>query len=170
LDHIIPTASQARPYVDPLAEEMMRELEKNTREFGITFFSPETGDQGIVHIIGPEFGLTQPGMTVCCGDSHTATHGAFGAIAFGIAPRRCATRAPRAAWRWANSKCAASRSMAACARGLRQGCDPLYHPETRREWRRGIRLRIRGEVFERMNMEERMTVCNMSIEGGARCG
>src|SRR4029079_3471792 len=72
------------PYSDSLAEEMMSVLEKNVKKHGIRFFSTEKGEQGIVHVMGPEEGLTQPGMTICCGDSHTSTHGAFGAIAFGI--------------------------------------------------------------------------------------
>src|SRR5512147_1228715 len=84
VDHIIPTHSQARPLADPMAEEMLVALERNCREAGVHFFAPGTAEQGIVHVIGPELGLTQPGMTICCGDSHTSTHGAFGAIAFGI--------------------------------------------------------------------------------------
>src|SRR5437764_7581716 len=83
-DHIIPTASQARPFRDDRAERMLSELEENCRRHGIRYLSPAKGEQGIVHVVGPELGLTQPGMTVCCGDSHTSTHGAFGAIAFGI--------------------------------------------------------------------------------------
>jgi len=84
VDHIIPTASQLRPYQDSLAEDMLRALEASVKKHGIRYFAPENGEQGIVHVVGPENGLTQPGMTICCGDSHTATHGAFGAIAFGI--------------------------------------------------------------------------------------
>src|SRR5262247_2740032 len=84
VDHIIPTGSQARPFADPLAEEMLVHLERSCREHGIRLFDAASGRQGIVHVIGPELGLTQPAMTVACGDSHTSTHGAFGAIAFGI--------------------------------------------------------------------------------------
>ena len=80
VDHIIPTADQKRSLSDPQAEKMLSALEKNTSEYGITFFGTETGSQGIVHIVGPEQGLTQPGMTIACGDSHTSTHGAFGTI------------------------------------------------------------------------------------------
>src|SRR5262245_22598757 len=83
-DHIIPTKSQLRPFSDDMAEQMLVELERNCQEFGLRYLSPERGEQGVVHVIGPELGLTQPGMTICCGDSHTSTHGAFGAIAFGI--------------------------------------------------------------------------------------
>ncbi len=84
VDHIVPTADQSRPYEEDAAEEMMAELEDNVRDAGIDFSDPTTGDQGIVHVIGPEQGLTQPGKTIVCGDSHTSTHGAFGALAFGI--------------------------------------------------------------------------------------
>lgn len=84
VDHIIPTHDQTRPLSDPLAEEMLQHLEKNCEEYGVRLLHPSRGEQGIVHIVGPELGLTQPGMTICCGDSHTSTHGAFGALAFGI--------------------------------------------------------------------------------------
>src|SRR5690606_24534959 len=84
VDHIVPTKQVLRPYQDNLAEEMIVALEGNVKKHGVRYFSPQKGEQGIVHVVGPEQGLTQPGMTCCCGDSHTSTHGAFGAIAFGI--------------------------------------------------------------------------------------
>src|ERR1039457_2962815 len=84
VDHIVPTDQASEPYADPLADAMIKELRRNCSEFGITFFDRSTGKQGIVHIAGPEQGITQPGTTIACGDSHTSTHGAFGAIAFGI--------------------------------------------------------------------------------------
>src|SRR6266550_1865954 len=84
LDHIIRTADQTRPYADPEAEEMAAHMYRNMKDFGLQLFDMSTGKQGIVHVIGPELGLTQPGMTIACGDSHTSTHGAFGAVAFGI--------------------------------------------------------------------------------------
>ena len=84
VDHIIPTDGSTRPYVDGMAEQMFVAIEQNIERTGIPFFDRSTGRQGIVHVIGPELGLTQPGMTIACGDSHTSTHGAFGAIAFGI--------------------------------------------------------------------------------------
>src|SRR3954463_8810383 len=84
MDHIVPTRSQARPFQDAEAELMMQAIEKNAKEFGVNFFDFKSGKQGIVHIIGPELGLTQPGQTIACGDSHTSTHGAFGTLAFGI--------------------------------------------------------------------------------------
>ena len=84
IDHIVPTSAQVRPFADVMAESMTDALERNCREHGIQLFDLASGLQGIVHVIGPELGLTQPGMTIACGDSHTSTHGAFGAIAFGI--------------------------------------------------------------------------------------
>src|SRR4030095_11150841 len=84
LDHIVPTGSQRRRLPDLMAESMTPALETNCRRHGIPLFDLQSGVQGIVHVIGPELGLTQPGMTICCGDSHTSTHGAFGALAFGI--------------------------------------------------------------------------------------
>ena len=84
VDHIVPTRAAARPFLDVMAEEMIGSLERNCREFGIRLAGPRRRAQGIVHVIGPELGLTQPGMTIACGDSHTSTHGAFGAVAFGI--------------------------------------------------------------------------------------
>ncbi len=84
VDHIVPTDEREEPFSDPLADEMIKALRANCDEFGIKFFDLPTGAQGIVHIVGPEQGITQPGTTIACGDSHTSTHGAFGAIAFGI--------------------------------------------------------------------------------------
>jgi len=171
VDHIVPTDDQARPFADSLAEEMMSAIERNCREFGVKLLDIGSGRQGIVHVVGPEQGLTQPGMTIVCGDSHTSTHGAFGTIALGIGTSQVA-------------HVLATQTMA------------LTRPKVRRievggELRPGVFAKdvalhiIRvlgvqggvgyayeyaGEVFDRMTMEQRMTVCNMSIEGGARCG
>jgi len=84
VDHIVPTDQRQEPFADPLADAMIRELRRNCEETGVTFFDLPSGKQGIVHVVGPEQGITQPGTTIACGDSHTSTHGAFGAIAFGI--------------------------------------------------------------------------------------
>src|SRR5260370_15684288 len=84
VDHIVPTDQRTEPFSDPLADEMIKELRKNCAQFGITYFDIPSGKQGIVHVVGPEQGITQPGTTIACGDSHTSTHGAFGAVAFGI--------------------------------------------------------------------------------------
>ncbi len=171
VDHIIPTDDQSRPFSDELAEAMMTELERNCRDHDIQFFSPESGTQGIVHVIGPELGLTQPGMTIACGDSHTATHGAFGAIAFGIGTSQV-------------RDLLASQSMAIAPLKVRRievtgALQPgVYAKDVILAIIRklgvnggvGFAYEYGGEVFDRMSMEERMTVCNMSIEGGARCG
>ena len=84
VDHIVPTKDRVEPYADPLAQDMITALRENCKEFGVTFFDIGSGKQGVVHVVGPEQGITQPGITIACGDSHTATHGAFGALAFGI--------------------------------------------------------------------------------------
>lgn len=171
VDHIIPTTSQLRPYADTLAEQMMAALERNTRRHGVKLFAPEDGEQGIVHVVGPENGLTQPGITICCGDSHTATHGAFGAIAFGIGTSQ--VRDVLATQSLSMSKLKVRR-IEVNGR-LRPGVyakDVILHIIGRLGVKGGVgyAYEYAGEVFERMSMDERMTVCNMSIEGGARVG
>ena len=152
LDHIIPTADQTRPYRDPEAEEMAQHMYRNMKDFGLQLFDMSTGKQGIVHVIGPELGLTQPGMTIACGDSHTSTHGAVGAIAFGIGTTQV-------------------RVEGALARGV-YAKDVILTIINRLGVKGGVgyAYEYAGPVIERMTMEERLTVCNMSIEGGARCG
>ncbi len=172
VDHIVPTKKQyIRPYADIQAEAMTKQLEQNTKNFGIEFFSVNTDYQGIVHVIGPELGLTQPGMTIACGDSHTSTHGAFGAIAFGVGTTQI-------------------RDI------LATQCIALSKPKVRKivvhgellpyVYAKDIILKIiadltvkggigyayeySGKAIESLSMEGRMTVCNMSIEGGARVG
>ncbi len=171
VDHIVPTDNQARPFQDLLAEEMMSAIERNCREFGVTLFDLDDERQGIVHAVGPEQGLTQPGMTVACGDSHTSTHGAFGAIAFGIGTSQVA-------YVLATQTLAMGRPKV--RRILVQGelgpgvfaKDVILYIIRQLGVKGGIgyAYEYAGEVFDRMTMEERMTVCNMSIEGGARCG
>ena len=171
VDHIVPTLNQSRPFLDVLAEEMMSALEKNCREFGIPLFDITSANQGIVHVIGPELGLTQPGMTIACGDSHTSTHGAFGAIAFGIGTSQ--VRDVLA------SQCLAIEPLKVrritVNGSLRHG---VYAKDVILDIIRrlgvkggsGYAYEYGGEAFDRMTMEERMTVCNMSIEGAARVG
>jgi len=171
VDHIIPTHTQKRPLVDPLAEEMFRHLEENARQYGITLLNLESGDQGIVHIVGPEKGITQPGMTICCGDSHTSTHGAFGSLAFGIGTSQI--RDVLASQCLAMSKLKVRR-IEVNGR-LKPGVyakDVILYIINRLGVKGGVghAYEYAGDVFDRFNMEERMTVCNMSIEGGARCG
>ncbi len=171
VDHIIPTTSQLRPYADSLAEQMMAALERNTKQHGITLFSPDTGDQGIVHVVGPEKGLTQPGMTICCGDSHTATHGAFGAIAFGIGTSQVRDVLATQTLSMGKLKVRRIEVNGQLAPGV-YAKDVILHVIGKLGVKGGVGYAYEygGEVFDRMTMDERMTVCNMSIEGGARCG
>ena len=171
VDHIVPTDNQQSPFADPLAEEMIQELNKNARDFGITYFSLSSGKQGIVHVVGPEQGITQPGTTIACGDSHTATHGAFGAIAFGIGTTQ--VRDILATQTMALSKMKVRRINVDGK--LRPGVyskDVILHIIRLLGANGGIGYAYEygGSVFDGFTMEERMTVCNMSIEGGARCG
>jgi 3-isopropylmalate/(R)-2-methylmalate dehydratase large subunit len=171
VDHIIPTDQLVEPYRDPLAQAMMDELRKSCAEFGITFFDRATGKQGIVHIVGPEQGITQPGTTIACGDSHTSTHGAFGAIAFGIG-----TSQVRDVLATQTMALGALKVRRINVTGrLRPGCyakDVILHiiRTLGVNGGTGYAYEYGGEVFDRFTMEERMTVCNMSIEGGARVG
>ncbi len=171
VDHIVPTTNQARPFADTLAEEMMQALEHNCQENGITFHNIGSGNQGIVHVIAPEQGLTQPGMTIACGDSHTSTHGAFGAIAFGIGTSQ--VRDVLASQTLALSKLKVRKIEVNGT--LQPGVyakDVILHIIRTLGVKGGVgyAYEYAGTTFEQMNMEERMTVCNMSIEGGARCG
>ena len=171
VDHIVPTLNQSRPFLDVLAEEMMSALEKNCREFGIPLYDITSANQGIVHVIGPELGLTQPGMTIACGDSHTSTHGAFGAIAFGIGTSQ--VRDVLA------SQCLAMEPLKVRRITVNGSLRPgVYAKDVILDIIRrlgvkggtGYAYEYGGDTFDRMTMEERMTVCNMSIEGAARVG
>jgi 3-isopropylmalate/(R)-2-methylmalate dehydratase large subunit len=171
VDHIVPTESQARPFADALAEEMIVALEKNTQDHHIPFYNVGSGNQGIVHVIAPEQGLTQPGMTIACGDSHTSTHGAFGAIAFGIGTSQ--VRDVLASQTLALSKLKVRRIEVNGQ--LRPGVyakDVILHIIRTLGVKGGVghAYEYAGTTIEAMSMEERMTLCNMSIEGGARCG
>lgn len=171
VDHIVPTENQARPFADTMAEEMMQALERNAAENQIRFYNVGSGNQGIVHVIAPEQGLTQPGMTIACGDSHTATHGAFGAIAFGIGTSQ--VRDVLASQTLALSKLKVRKI--AVNGNLNPGVyakDVILHIIRKLGVKGGVgyAYEFAGTTFEQMDMEERMTVCNMAIEGGARCG
>ncbi len=171
VDHIVPTDNQARPFIDTLAEEMIVELEQNCKVNNIRFYSIGSGNQGIVHVIAPEQGLTQPGMTIACGDSHTSTHGAFGAIAFGIGTSQ--VRDVLASQTLALSKLKVRRIEVNGTLPLGvYAKDVILHIIRKLGVKGGVgyAYEYAGTVFEQMSMEERMTVCNMSIEGGARCG
>jgi 3-isopropylmalate/(R)-2-methylmalate dehydratase large subunit len=171
VDHIIPTDSQARPLRDEQAESMMSAIERNCREFGIRFFSPDTGHQGIVHVIGPELGLTQPGMTIACGDSHTSTHGAFGAVAFGIGTSQVRDVLASQCLAMQRPKVRRIEVRGKLQPGV-YAKDVILHIIRRLGVKGGVgyAYEYAGPVLDAMSMEERMTVCNMSIEGGARLG
>ena len=171
VDHIVPTNELVEPYKDSLAQAMMDELRKNCAQFGVTFFDRASGKQGIVHIVGPEQGITQPGTTIACGDSHTSTHGAFGAIAFGIGTSQV-------------RDVLATQTMALGALKVRRievngklragvyAKDVILHIIRLLgvNGGTGFAYEYAGSTFDGFSMEERMTVCNMSIEGGARVG
>ena len=171
LDHIVPTDSQVRPFTDPMAEEMTAALIKNCEEHGIPFFNTGSGRQGIVHVIGPELGLTQPGMTIACGDSHTSTHGAFGALAFGIGTSQ--VRDLLATQTLAMSKPKLRRLVVdgTLSRGV-YAKDVILAIIQKLGVKGGVgyAYEYAGSVIEAMTMEERLTICNMTIEGGARVG
>ncbi len=171
VDHIVPTDSIARPFGDAQAEAMLSALHANTHAFGIRFFGLDSGQYGIVHIVGPELGFTQPGMTIVCGDSHTSTHGAFGSLAFGIGTTQI-------------EHVLATQTVALPALKVRQiqvtgslvpgvsAKDVILKIIQTLGVHGGIgyAYEYAGSVIESMDMDGRMTICNMSIEGGARVG
>ena len=171
VDHIVPTDEREEPFSDSLADAMIKELRRNCDEAGIKFFDMASGKQGIVHIVGPEQGITQPGTTIACGDSHTSTHGAFGAIAFGIgtsqvryvlATQTMALQKPKVRRIEVNGK---------LAPGV-YAKDVILHIIRKLGVNGGLgyAYEYAGSTFDHFTQEERMTVCNMSIEGGARVG
>ena len=170
-DHSIPTLDPSLPILDELARKQLAQIEENCREFGIPFHGKGSPTRGIVHVIGPELGLTQPGMTIVCGDSHTATHGAFGALAFGIgtseiemvlATQTLLQRQPKTfkvevTGRLQPGVGAKDIILALIAKiGVGGGTGHVFE--------------YAGEAIRALSMEARMTLCNMSIEGGARAG
>ncbi len=171
VDHIVPTDDLGRPFKDPLAEEMIEELEKNTAEFGIKFFNLDTEYQGIVHIIGPELGLTQPGMTIVCGDSHTSTHGALGAIAFGIGTSQIRDVLATQTLSMSRPKVRRINITGKLQNGV-YAKDIILMIINKLGVNGGIGYAYEygGPVIESLDIEGRLTVCNMSIEGGARAG
>ncbi len=170
-DHSTPTHPRSLPIADPMAAAQVDQLTKNCAEFGIPLHGLGSPDQGIVHVIGPQLGLTQPGMTIVCGDSHTATHGAFGALAFGIGTsevemvlatqtllqRRPKTYEVRVDGRLAPGVSSKDVILALIARiGIGGGTGHVFE--------------YTGDAIRALTMEQRMTICNMSIEGGAKAG
>jgi 3-isopropylmalate/(R)-2-methylmalate dehydratase large subunit len=171
IDHIVPTASQARPFGDRLAEEMAVHLVRNCKEFGVPLFDLDSGRQGIVHVIGPELGLTQPGTTIACGDSHTATHGALGALAFGVGTSQVRDVLATQCLALPKPKLRQIRVEGRLARGV-YAKDVILTIIQRLGVKGGVgyAYEYAGSAVAAMSMEERLTICNMSIEGGARAG
>jgi len=171
VDHIVPTSSQSRPFADAMAEQMTTALERNCREHNIPLFDLASGRQGIVHVIGPELGLTQPGMTIACGDSHTSTHGAFGAIAFGIGTSQVRDVLASQCIAMTPLKVRRIEVTGATTPGV-YAKDVILTIIQRLgvEGGVGYAYEYAGDAISGMTMDERMTVCNMSIEGGARIG
>ena len=171
VDHIIPTDNQAEPFADATADAMIRELRRNCAENGIRFFDLPTGLQGIVHMVGPELGITQPGMTIVCGDSHTATHGAFGSIAMGIGTTQVRDVLATQTLALSPLKVRRINVNGKLAPGVRAK-DVALHIIGLLGAKGGLGFAYEygGDVIDAMSMDERMTLCNMSIEGAARCG
>ncbi len=171
VDHIVPTSDQSRPYAEDSAEEMMSELEQNVRDAGIDFSDPTSGDQGIVHVIGPEQGLTQPGKTIVCGDSHTSTHGAFGALAFGIGTSQIRDVLATGTLAFEKQKVRKIEITGELGDGV-EAKDVILEIISRLGTEGGVGYvyEYAGEAIENLGMEGRMSICNMSIEGGARAG
>lgn len=171
VDHIVPTDQRVEPFADPLADAMIKELRKNCEEFDVTFFDIPSGKQGIVHVVGPEQGITQPGTTIACGDSHTSTHGAFGAIAFGVGTTQIRDLLATQTMALGKLKVRKIEVNGKMRPGV-YAKDVILHIIRKLGVKggTGYAYEYAGEVFENFSMEERMTVCNMSIEGGARVG
>lgn len=170
-DHSIPTHDRSLPILDKVAEAQITQFEKNCRDFGIPFYGPHSNKQGIVHIIGPEQGLTQPGMTVVCGDSHTATHGAFGALAFGIGTSQVEHVLATQCLLQSRSQTYEVRVEGSLKPGV--GAKDIILNLISRigiGGGTGCVFEYAGSAIRSLSMEERMTICNMSIEGGARAG
>jgi 3-isopropylmalate/(R)-2-methylmalate dehydratase large subunit len=171
VDHIVPTLDRKRPFLDVMAEDMMASLERNVREFGIRFVGLDDARQGIVHIIGPELGLTQPGMTIACGDSHTSTHGAFGSVAFGIGTSQVRDVLASQCLALEPLKVRRIKVTGTLHKGV-YAKDVILAIIQRLgvQGGNGFAYEYAGDTVDRMSMDERMTMCNMSIEGGARVG
>lgn len=170
-DHNVPTTDRSLPILDPISRQQIETLRSNCRQFGVRLYDLDSINQGIVHVIGPELGLTQPGMTIVCGDSHTATHGAFGALAFGIGTSEV------------EHVMATQTLLQSPPKTYELRLEGELHPKVTAKdlilyligqigtaGGTGFVLEYTGRAIENLSMEQRMTVCNMSIEAGARAG
>lgn len=171
LDHAIPTINRHLPFNDPIAAEQVATLRKNCEEFGVKLYDLGTKEQGIIHVFGPEQGLTQPGMTIVCGDSHTATHGAFGALAFGIGTSEVEHVFATQCLQQNKSKNLLVKVTGELPFGVTAKDVVLgIINEIGTDGGTGYVIEYAGDAIRNLSMEGRMTICNMSIEGGARAG
>ena len=171
VDHGVPTSNRTLGVKDPLSKIQIEALENNCEEFGVTLFGINDPRQGIVHVIGPEQGITQPGMTIVCGDSHTATHGAFGALAFGIGTSEVEHVLATQTLAMEKPKTMKVEVVGDVSEGV--GPKDIILGIIRKIGTGGGAghvIEYAGDVIKNMSMENRMTICNMSIEGGARAG
>src|SRR6266542_3554751 len=171
IDHNVPTTDRSLPIADPIAARQIETLRRNCVDFGIQLFDINSNEQGIVHVIGPELGLTRPGMTIVCGDSHTSTHGAFGALAFGIGTSEVehvlATQClPQTKPRTMLIQTKGRLSDGVTAKDLALG----IIGQIGTDGATGHVIEYAGDAVRALSMEGRMTLCNMSIEAGARAG
>jgi 3-isopropylmalate/(R)-2-methylmalate dehydratase large subunit len=170
-DHNIPTVDRQLPIADPIARRQVETLRRNCHEFGVQLYDLDNEKQGIVHIIGPELGLTQPGMTIVCGDSHTATHGAFGALAFGIGTSEVEHVLATQTLLQSLPRTLELRVEGDLPQGVTAKDLILYLiGQITTDGGTGSVVEYTGSTIRSLSMEQRMTVCNMSIEAGARAG
>ncbi len=170
-DHNVPTTDRLLPIADPISKQQVDTLRENCRQFGIRLYDLNDPNQGVVHIIGPELGLTQPGMTIVCGDSHTATHGAFGALAFGIGTSEVEHVLATQTLLQSRPKTMELRIDGRLAQGVTAKDLILYLiGQLTTDGGTGYCIEYTGSAIRALSMEERMTVCNMTIEAGARAG
>ena len=170
-DHNVPTTDRSLPIVDPISKQQIQTLRNNCADFGVRLYDLDSINQGIVHVIGPELGFTQPGMTIVCGDSHTATHGAFGALAFGIGTSEVEHVMATQTLIQTKPKTCELRVNGKLAPGVTSKDLILYLiGKISTAGGTGYVLEYTGTAIEALSMEERMTICNMSIEAGARAG
>jgi len=171
MDHNVPTTNRSLPIVDQISQKQMAALAQNCSDFGVTLYDIHSKRQGIVHVIGPELGLTQPGMTICCGDSHTSTHGAFGALAFGIGTSEVEHILATQCLPQSRPKTMEIRVNGKLGHGVTAKDIILaIIGKIGTDGATGYAVEYTGEAIRALSMEGRMTVCNMSIEAGARAG
>jgi 3-isopropylmalate/(R)-2-methylmalate dehydratase large subunit len=171
VDHNVPTTDRSQPIADPIAAKQIETLRNNCHEFGIRFYDIDSAEQGIVHVVGPELGMTQPGMTIVCGDSHTSTHGAFGALAFGIGTSEVEHVLATQCLPQKRPKTMEVRTIGTLPEGVTAKDLALaIIGQIGTDGATGYVIEYTGEAVRSLSMEGRMTLCNMSIEAGARAG